>query len=50
MLMYNQAVCVCMCVRASVCANLDVILGVQSSDKTGETVKETICCSSLEGE
>lgn len=36
---------VCMCVGA----NLDIILGVQPLDKTGETVKETIRCSSLEG-
>lgn len=32
----------------SECANLDVILGVQSLNKTGETVEETICCCSLE--
>lgn len=30
-------------------AHLDVILSVQSLDKTGEAMKEPICCSSLEG-
>lgn len=39
--LYNQSVCVS--------ANLDVILSVQSLDETGETAKEAICCSSLEG-
>lgn len=43
-----RATC-CGITSACVCANLDVILGVQSLDKTGETVKETIRCSSLEG-
>ncbi len=43
------SVCVCVCVCACACANLEVIVGVQSLDKTGETVNETICCSSLEG-
>lgn len=40
--------CRIMCCEC-VSANLDVILGVQSLDETGETVKETIRCSSLEG-
>lgn len=30
-------------------AHLDVVLSVQSLDKTGEAVKEPICRSSLEG-
>lgn len=43
LLLYNQYVGLC------VCANLDVFIRVQSLDKIGETVKETICCSSLKG-